>query len=52
MWQITLVTRSTHSWWKVIARRGSQVIHIDKLTEAEALSMSPAEVAAHWQRAA
>lgn len=51
-WQIMGVSRSVNCWWKVCARRGSQVIHIDKLTEDQALAMTPAEVAERWARAA
>lgn len=47
-WTILHVGHDTNAWWKVIARRGEQVLHRGTLTEQQARDFTPADAALAW----
>lgn len=49
-WQILGTHPSNNGQYKVIARQGSRVVHVDRLTADDAAAFGPAEAQAAWER--
>lgn len=49
-WTILHVGRDVNNTWKVIARRGAQVLHANRLTETDAASFDQPACDAAWAR--
>lgn len=48
-WNILGVSPAVNGKWKVIARKGSHVVHIDRLERDAADNITQAEITAFWR---
>lgn len=50
MWEVLGKYPSNNGQVKVVARRGHQVVHIDRLTQVAADTITQAQIQAFWER--